>query len=137
MILSSFTKGPGHVFANAPPSRTSDPPASLRALRPRSPRGAGRIPRTARLAGAQRGRPALRADAAEPLTMAVPVSRERIFHPGEVALQTEAGVAERMARVGPQAIRDHMPEQHRQFFALLPFVVVGSIDAQGQPAASL
>jgi len=69
--------------------------------------------------------------------MAVPVSRERIFHPGEVALQTEAGVAERMARVGPQAIRDHMPEQHRQFFALLPFVVVGSIDAQGQPAASL
>jgi predicted pyridoxine 5'-phosphate oxidase superfamily flavin-nucleotide-binding protein len=64
-------------------------------------------------------------------------SGERSFHAGEVALQAEAGVAERMARVAPQAIRAHMPEQHRQFFELLPFVVVGSIDAQGQPTASL
>jgi predicted pyridoxine 5'-phosphate oxidase superfamily flavin-nucleotide-binding protein len=69
--------------------------------------------------------------------MAAPATRERSFHEGEVALQTKAGVAERMARVGPQAIRDHMPEQHRQFFELLPFVVVGSIDEQGQPTASL
>jgi predicted pyridoxine 5'-phosphate oxidase superfamily flavin-nucleotide-binding protein len=69
--------------------------------------------------------------------MAAPGTRERSFHEGEVALQTKAGVAERMARVGPQAIRDHMPEQHRQFFELLPFVVVGSIDEQGQPTASL
>jgi len=60
-----------------------------------------------------------------------------IFHEGEVALQREAGVAERMARVGPQGIRDHMPEQHRAFFPLLPFVVVGSVDSEGQPAASL
>jgi hypothetical protein len=69
--------------------------------------------------------------------MAVPVTRERSFHSGEVALQTEAGVAERMARVGSQMIRDYLPEQHRQFFELLPFVVIGSIDAQGQPTASL
>jgi predicted pyridoxine 5'-phosphate oxidase superfamily flavin-nucleotide-binding protein len=69
--------------------------------------------------------------------MAAPVKRERSFHAGEVALQREAGVAERMARVGPQAIRDSLPEQHRQFFERLPFVVIGSIDGQGQPSASL
>lgn len=67
----------------------------------------------------------------------IPVVPERIFHEGEVALQTEAGVAERMARIAPQAIRDYLPEQHRQFFELLPFVVVGSIDERGQPTASL
>lgn len=64
-------------------------------------------------------------------------TRQRSFHAGEVALQTEAGVAERMARVAPQAIRDHMPDQHRHFFELLPFVIVGSIDSRGQPTASL
>jgi hypothetical protein len=60
-----------------------------------------------------------------------------IFHEGEVALQREAGVAERMARVGRQGIRDYMPEQHRAFFPLLPFVIAGSVSADGQPAASL
>ncbi|HTV19818.1 MAG TPA: pyridoxamine 5'-phosphate oxidase family protein [Polyangiaceae bacterium] len=59
------------------------------------------------------------------------------FHAGEVALQREAGVAERMARIGAQVIRDHMPEQHRLFFPLLPFLVVGSVDGRGQPTASL
>jgi uncharacterized protein len=59
------------------------------------------------------------------------------FHAGEVELQREVGVAERMARIGPQVIRDHLQEQHRAFFELLPFVIVGSVDAEGQPTASL
>jgi uncharacterized protein len=59
------------------------------------------------------------------------------FHAGEVELQREAGVAERMTRLGPQVIRDAMPEQHRNFFRLLPFIIVGSVDAGGQPTASL
>jgi uncharacterized protein len=59
------------------------------------------------------------------------------FHAGERALQERAGVAERMARIGPQVIREQMPEQHRQFFELLPFIIVGSVDALGQPTASL
>ena len=63
--------------------------------------------------------------------------REPAFHAGETALQREAGVAEHMARVGSQVIRSYMPEQHRNFFPLLPFVVVGSIDEARQPAASL
>lgn len=59
------------------------------------------------------------------------------FHEGEQALQREAGVYDRLAELGPRVIRDHMPEQHRDFFPLLPFVLVGSVDAQGQPWASV
>jgi predicted pyridoxine 5'-phosphate oxidase superfamily flavin-nucleotide-binding protein len=59
------------------------------------------------------------------------------FHAGEVALQAEAGVAERMARLGAQMIRGYLPEQHRAFFESLPFVLAGSLDATGQPTASL
>ncbi len=59
------------------------------------------------------------------------------FHAGERALQQRAGVAERMAEVGPRVIRSFMPDQHRDFFAQLPFVVLGSLDARGQPWASV
>jgi len=47
------------------------------------------------------------------------------------------GVADRLARVGAVAIRDHLPQQHRDFFALLPFLIVGSVDPDGQPTASI
>jgi predicted pyridoxine 5'-phosphate oxidase superfamily flavin-nucleotide-binding protein len=42
-----------------------------------------------------------------------------------------------MAAVGPHVFRDFMPEQHREFFRQLPFVIVGSVDAWGQPWASV
>ncbi|MEO8182385.1 MAG: pyridoxamine 5'-phosphate oxidase family protein [Deltaproteobacteria bacterium] len=64
-------------------------------------------------------------------------SEQPAFHAGEAALQREAGVAERMQRLGPQVIRAQLPDSHRHFFAQLPFIVVGSIDARGQPSASL
>jgi uncharacterized protein len=63
--------------------------------------------------------------------------REPIFHEGERALQEQAGVAERLARIGPQMIRERMPEQHRSFFGMLPFILMGSVDERGQPTASL
>lgn len=59
------------------------------------------------------------------------------FHPGEMAVQTLAGSREAMAEVGARLIRTAMPEQHRQFFAQLPFLVVGALDADGQPWATL
>lgn len=65
------------------------------------------------------------------------VREEPAFHAGERAVQARLGAAERMARVGDRAIRHHMPEQHREFFALLPFLLVGSIDSAGQPWASV
>ena len=59
------------------------------------------------------------------------------FHAGERALQARVGVAERMARAGSRAIRDFMPDQHRELFGKLPFLVVGSLDAEGGPWASI
>jgi len=48
------------------------------------------------------------------------------FHPGEQALQARAGVRDRVERIGRRLIRDVIPEEHRRFFAELPFVVVGA-----------
>lgn len=59
------------------------------------------------------------------------------FHAGERAVQERAGVALRMAQVGPRVIRESMPDQHREFFAQLPFVLVGTVDDRGQPWASV
>ncbi|WP_026872048.1 pyridoxamine 5'-phosphate oxidase family protein [Inquilinus limosus] len=59
------------------------------------------------------------------------------FHPGELAAQARAGVRERLAAAGRRVIRGIMPDQHRDFFAMLPFVVVGSLDRQGRPWASI
>ncbi|WP_395678643.1 pyridoxamine 5'-phosphate oxidase family protein, partial [Inquilinus sp.] len=59
------------------------------------------------------------------------------FHAGELAAQARAGVRERMAAGGRRMIRGVMPDQHRDFFAMLPFLVVGSLDRQGRPWASI
>lgn len=61
----------------------------------------------------------------------------QVFHEGERLMQTLVGVSERVVALGHQAIRDFMPEQHRRFFAQLPFIIVGSVDAGGQPWASI
>lgn len=54
------------------------------------------------------------------------------FHPDELAAQARAGVG--TMRSG---IRDFMPEQHREFFAALPYLLVGTSDAAGWPFAAL
>ncbi len=59
------------------------------------------------------------------------------FHAGEVALQTEVGVAERMEAFGRRVIRDHMPDQHRDFYRQLPFIVLGAVDAAGDAWGTL
>ncbi|MDH4872574.1 pyridoxamine 5'-phosphate oxidase family protein [Pseudomonas sp. BN515] len=59
------------------------------------------------------------------------------FHPGEQAIQTRVGVREQVEDMGSRMIRDHMPEQHRLFFAQLPWLLVGSLDSDGQPQASV
>jgi uncharacterized protein len=53
------------------------------------------------------------------------------FHEGEVALQKTVGVAERMEAFGRRVIRDHMPDQHRDFYRQLPFIVLGAVDLAG------
>ncbi|WP_248749146.1 pyridoxamine 5'-phosphate oxidase family protein [Pseudomonas sp. MWU15-20650] len=59
------------------------------------------------------------------------------WHAGERQLQESAGAAERMAMIGPKVIRDHLPEQHRDFYPLLPYLVLGVVDAHGIPWATM
>ncbi|MCZ4305660.1 pyridoxamine 5'-phosphate oxidase family protein [Zoogloeaceae bacterium G21618-S1] len=60
-----------------------------------------------------------------------------VFHAGERAIQQRAGFGDAALTVGERFIRGVMPEQHQVFFAQLPFVVVGVLDAQGQARAGL
>ncbi len=62
-----------------------------------------------------------------------PIADDSPFHAGEIQLHERVGVREAMARIGPRVIRDHMPDQHRDFFAQLPLLLVGSLDDQGAP----
>lgn len=59
------------------------------------------------------------------------------FHAGELKLQTHTGKRDAIASFSRRAIRPFMPDQHRTFFNQLPFMVVGSVDADGWPWASL
>ena len=53
------------------------------------------------------------------------------WHPGELTVQTRTGVKEKMASLGPRLIRAYMPDRHREFFASLPMVILGSEDNDG------
>ena len=59
------------------------------------------------------------------------------FHAGERALQARAGVAERLDAVGRVVVRDHMPDQHRELFGKLPTLLLGVLDGDGQPWATM
>ncbi|MES2026369.1 MAG: pyridoxamine 5'-phosphate oxidase family protein [Pseudomonadota bacterium] len=55
-----------------------------------------------------------------------------LFHTGELQAHVLAGTGTPGA-----AIRDYMPEQHRQFFALLRFMFLATTDVDGWPVASV
>jgi len=59
------------------------------------------------------------------------------FHEGERELQALAGSLEQSDVLGSRGMREAMPDQQREFFARLPFVLVGSTGDGGQPHASL
>lgn len=59
------------------------------------------------------------------------------FHEGERALQEKVGVRDRFAAIEHKIIRRFMPDQHRELFAKLPYLVVGALDAGQRPWASL
>lgn len=65
------------------------------------------------------------------------MSESSPWHPGEVALQQSVGVAARLAEIGRRTIRDHLIEQHREFYPLLPMAVLGSVDERGDAWATL
>ncbi|ASJ74113.1 pyridoxamine 5'-phosphate oxidase family protein [Granulosicoccus antarcticus] len=64
-------------------------------------------------------------------------SQDSPFHAGELQIQARTGSLESVAAFARQAIRNFMPDQHRAFFQQLPFLVVGSVDQNGSPWASI
>jgi predicted pyridoxine 5'-phosphate oxidase superfamily flavin-nucleotide-binding protein len=62
---------------------------------------------------------------------------ESPFHAGEIAVQDRIGVREQIdVRVRRAGIRDYVPDQHRRFFAELPFIVVACAE-EGDPKPSV
>lgn len=59
------------------------------------------------------------------------------FHKGERELQTLYGVRDQLEQMGQSFIRDHLPEQHREFYQQLGYIFVGSVDKSGRPWASI
>jgi len=64
-------------------------------------------------------------------------SAREVFHAGELAAQERVGVRQRIAETGARVMRDFMAAQHQEFFAHLPTLLVGSVDARGKPWASI
>ncbi len=58
-----------------------------------------------------------------------------VFHEGEIKMQESIGVGERLEELGKRMIRDHMPDQHRDFFAQLSMIHIGITDKTGHPYA--
>ncbi|MGM3309751.1 flavin-nucleotide-binding protein [Anabaena sp. WFMT] len=62
---------------------------------------------------------------------------ESPFHAGELAIQARFGAQEQIDKQGRRVIRDYLPDQHRQFFAQLPLVIVGTVDTADNLWASI
>jgi ferredoxin-NADP reductase/predicted pyridoxine 5'-phosphate oxidase superfamily flavin-nucleotide-binding protein len=59
------------------------------------------------------------------------------WHAGELAIQRSIGVAERMDGLGRSVLRDHLIDQHRDFYPLLPFIAIGAVDPEGEAWATI
>ncbi|MCV6611486.1 MAG: pyridoxamine 5'-phosphate oxidase family protein [Amphritea sp.] len=59
------------------------------------------------------------------------------FHEGERMLHQHIGMSAEIEAMGRKVIRSFMPDQHRAFFSGLSYVLVGSVDEQGWPWASV
>ncbi|MGP4673943.1 2Fe-2S iron-sulfur cluster-binding protein [Agrobacterium salinitolerans] len=68
--------------------------------------------------------------------MSMTLTKLPTWHEGETFIQETLGVKERMAAVGQRVVRDFMPDQHRDFYAQLPFIVLGSVDQAGDAWAT-
>lgn len=59
------------------------------------------------------------------------------WHEGELNLQRYAGVAAQMDTVGRKFVRHFLLDQHREFFSLISFIAVGTVDRHGVPWATI
>ncbi len=59
------------------------------------------------------------------------------FHRHEQALQERVGKREAMEKFGRKVVRSYLPDQHREFYSQLPYIVVGSVDNEGNTWATI
>ncbi len=79
----------------------------------------------------RRGTPFRKSDATEAPPAPSP------WQEGELELQRHAGVAEQMDTVGRKFVRHFLLDQHREFFQVISFIAVGTVDRQGVPWATI
>ena len=60
-----------------------------------------------------------------------------VFHRGELTIQAESGVDKRTDKLGNKLIRDHIIDQHKEFFEGLSYVFVALHDGDAKPWVSL
>ncbi|MGH0031884.1 MAG: pyridoxamine 5'-phosphate oxidase family protein [Myxococcota bacterium] len=59
------------------------------------------------------------------------------FHAGEQRVQERLGVRDAIEPWARKAVRPFLPQQHRDFYASLPFLVAAARDREGRPWATL
>ena len=59
------------------------------------------------------------------------------FHRYEQALQERAGKREAMEKFGRKVVRSYLTVQHREFYSQLPYIIVGSVDNEGDTWATM
>jgi ferredoxin-NADP reductase/predicted pyridoxine 5'-phosphate oxidase superfamily flavin-nucleotide-binding protein len=65
------------------------------------------------------------------------VSAASPFHEGEQQVQERLGVREAIEPWARKVVRAFLPEEHREFYGQLPFVVAAARDARGRPWATI
>ena len=70
-------------------------------------------------------------------TPVMPPKDREAWHQGEIEMQERVGVRQQMADVGKRVLRDHLIDQHRQFYPQLPFAVFGTVDENDDVWATL
>ena len=59
------------------------------------------------------------------------------FHEGERELHERVGRLVHMEQIGRRILRPYILDEHRMFYKQLPYIILGSIDEQGWPWASI
>ncbi len=59
------------------------------------------------------------------------------FHKHEMRLQNQMGMREKIDMLTERLLHDEMPDQHRQFYAGLEYIFLGTVGEDGNPYASM
>lgn len=59
------------------------------------------------------------------------------FHKHEQMLQERVGKRDVMENFARKVVRSYLPEQHREFYSQLPYIILGSVDEHGDTWASI